>query len=250
MAGSLVSDYGIGDTNFDNMMLTLDKAYKGEMRISLTEYNSSNVPQIEAGSWGDSNGALFKFDTLETISTTDPVTSVTVTNGTVYIVLVPSGSSITAAFTSTSPDWSGSKQGYYNSSVGGGNYRYIARMVKDSTNYDYKAVMEGRDFMRKSYENINTVYNLAGTGANGLIFGTYSFVQNFSYDVEAVISTTPLLASNTTESTFYDYYVSIDSISISGSQVTTVIRWNIIASSSGTYVYDLSLSLNTSIVGI
>jgi hypothetical protein len=129
MAGSLVSDYGIGDTNFDNMMLTLDKVYKGKKSLTFTEINSREVPQIAAGSWADVNGALYKFDSNESISTTDPVTSSTVASGIIYIVLIPSGSSCTAAFTATAPTFSDSKQGWYGSG-GLANYRYVGITFK------------------------------------------------------------------------------------------------------------------------
>jgi hypothetical protein len=89
MAGSLVSDFAIGDSNIDNVMLSLNKAYKGQMSLSLTEFDTSTIPKIEAGSWTDNNGALYKFDSDESISTTDPATSSTVANGIVFVCLIP-----------------------------------------------------------------------------------------------------------------------------------------------------------------
>ena len=158
-AGALVSDYGIGDTNFDTMMLTLDKTYKGNMSLSLTEMSTSTVPAIAAGSWVENNGALFKFDTESVISTTDPVTSTTVADGTVYMVLVPSGSSITAAFTATAPTWSDSKQGYYGTGALA-NYRHVARVLKATASYTDKFVIEGYySFIENAYIEDATIGN-------------------------------------------------------------------------------------------
>lgn len=143
MSGVLVSDFSIGDVNLDNIMLTMNKAYKGKMSLSLTKMDTTTVPAIAAGSWADNNGGLYKFDSEETISTTDPVTSTTVVDGVVFIVLVPSGSSITAAFTATAPEWSDSKQGFYKNTVGSGNYRYVARCLKATASFTEKFVIEG-----------------------------------------------------------------------------------------------------------
>lgn len=143
MAGSKVSGYAIGDTNFDNMMLTLDKAYKGKMSLSLTEYTTATIPEIAAGSWADVNGALFKFDSNEAISTTDPVNGGTAADGTVYITLVPSGDSCTAGFVDTAPTWSDSKQGYYYTGDYA-NYRVVGRATKATASYTLKAVYNFR----------------------------------------------------------------------------------------------------------
>jgi hypothetical protein len=99
MAGTIVSDYAIGDANLDNIMLTLDKAFKGEGSITLTEMLTTTVPEIAAGSWVENNGALYKFDSNESISTTDPVTSTTVADGEIYLCLVPQSGSASGATT-------------------------------------------------------------------------------------------------------------------------------------------------------
>jgi len=166
MAGSLVSDYGIGDDNIENMQLTLDKAYKGFYSLTITELDSDVVPQIAAGSWIDDNGALYKFDSNESPSTTDPVTSSTVADGEIYICLIPAGSSITAAFTATAPTWSDSKQGWYGTS-GQANYRYLNYiMTKASTVYSYKIPSTFKDIFQKSIVEVSvgTGWTVANTG--------------------------------------------------------------------------------------
>ena len=98
MSGSLVSDFGIGDTNFDNVMLTLEKTY--DMKLSLSEFdNNTVVPLIESGSVVDVGGALYKFGGDEAISTTDPYTSSVVADGDIYIVLQKSMGTASGAIT-------------------------------------------------------------------------------------------------------------------------------------------------------
>lgn len=117
MAGSKVNDYSIGDSNIQSVMLTLDKAFKGFHQASLTNYNTTDESAIAAGSVVEVNGALYKFDSDESI-TGSP------SDGTVYIYLVPSGDTVTAAYTNTAPTWSDSKQGWYGTG-GNANYRYL-----------------------------------------------------------------------------------------------------------------------------
>ena len=131
MAGSKVSDYGIGDSNIQSVMLTLDKTFKGFHQVSLTNYDSTDESEIAAGSVVEVNGAQYKFESNEAI-TGSP------SDGTVYIQLIPDGDSITAAYTNTAPTWSDSKQGWYGTTTAA-NYRYLEFvMTKSSTTWNYK----------------------------------------------------------------------------------------------------------------
>jgi hypothetical protein len=67
MAGNKVNNYGIGDTNFDELMLTADAQRVGFHQVSLTNYDTTTVPQIAAGSYVEVNGALYSFGSNETI---------------------------------------------------------------------------------------------------------------------------------------------------------------------------------------
>ncbi len=144
MAGSKVSDYAIGDANLDNIMLTLDKTYLGKMSLSLTEMATTTVPQIAAGSWSEVDGSLYKFDSNEAISTTDPVNGGTVADGVCYITLVPSGSSCTAAFVDTAPVWNPAKQGYYYATT---SYRVVGRCTKSGSSYTLKYIYLNNESM-------------------------------------------------------------------------------------------------------
>jgi hypothetical protein len=138
MAMDKVNNYSQVDSNILELQLTTDKAYKSQHTLTLTNYNNTTVPAIAAGSAIEVNGTLYKADTEEAISTTDPVTSAAVADGTVYVCIVPGATTCTAAFTATAPTWSDSKQGWYGTG-GQANYRYVNFMCTlSSGSYNYK----------------------------------------------------------------------------------------------------------------
>lgn len=111
MAGTIMTSFGAGDANATAYMALLNKVVIGQSAIAgLIDYSPPTIP---AGSWIEVNGAIVSFDADEIISTIDPITSTTVADGIVRIVIVPSGSSATAHFTATAPAVSYSRQGYY-----------------------------------------------------------------------------------------------------------------------------------------
>ena len=136
MAGDKVNTYAQDDSDILALQLTTDKTFKGYHQLTLTEYGTTTVPAIAAGSAIECNGALYKFDTEEAISTTDPVTSSTVADGAVYVCIVPDTTTATAAFTATAPTWSDSKQGWYGTG-GRANYRYVNFRMDKSGAYYY-----------------------------------------------------------------------------------------------------------------
>lgn len=150
MSGSKINDYSIGDENIQSVMLTLDKAYKGLHQVSLTNYNNTSASQIAAGSVVENNGALYKFDSNESIAGSP-------SNGTVYIRLVPNGDTITAEYTNTAPTWSDSKQGWYGTG-GDANKRYIEfQLFLSSTQWVIKFDSTLRwDMERSRMGNIRT----------------------------------------------------------------------------------------------
>ena len=82
MAGDLINDYSVGDTNFDSMMITEDAQRIGFHSLTLTEFDTTTVPAIAAGSKVEINGAMATFDTEEAISGSP-------SDGDVYILLTP-----------------------------------------------------------------------------------------------------------------------------------------------------------------
>jgi hypothetical protein len=141
MAGTKINNYSTIDNNIEELELTVDKCFND--RLTLTEMDTTTVPEIAAGSRVEVGGAFFKFDANEAISTTDPVTGTTVADGIVYVMLKPAvdGLSITAVFTATAPTWSDAKQGWYGVTTYAG-YKY-APIVMEKINITY--------FYKKNY---------------------------------------------------------------------------------------------------
>jgi hypothetical protein len=117
MAGNIINTYTQLDTDILALQLTSDANFVGKHNISLTNYDTTGVPAIAAGSIVECNGALFEF-------TADEAVTGTPSNGTVYIQIVPSTTTCTAAFTNTAPTWSDAKQGFYGTGDAA-NYRYL-----------------------------------------------------------------------------------------------------------------------------
>jgi len=148
MAGSKVSDYGVGDVDLTALMTTVDAQRIGYHGVSLTEFSSDTEPKIAAGSKIEVNGALFKFDSDETIDDSG------VANGVCYVRLLPVGDSITAEFTNDAPTWDDEKQGWYEAAT---NNRYLNFIMTKSDG----------DYLSK---NILTTHQDAG--GNISIYGT------------------------------------------------------------------------------
>lgn len=121
MSGSKLNNYSTLDNNITEMQLTEDASFVGLHTVSLTNYDTTGVPQIAAGSIVEVNGALYKFSSAETI-TGSPA------DGTVYIQIVPSGATCTAQYTNTVPTWSNAKQGFYGTG-GAATYRYLEYQI-------------------------------------------------------------------------------------------------------------------------
>lgn len=140
--GTKLNTYAIGDVDLTNIMTVLDQTrIGGVMQVSLTNLSNTTVPAIAAGSFLEVAGALYLVSTEEAISTTDPVTSATVADGSIYIMAIPSGNSIAFSFTATAPTWSDIKQGWY----GTGTYagcRYVGKVRKSSSSYENKKIID------------------------------------------------------------------------------------------------------------
>jgi len=113
--------------------VTIIDSLLGFQAVSLTAYDTASVPTIAAGSKVEVAGAFFTFSSDESIGSTS-WTAIS-TGDTAYITLTPSGTAgsqiLTAAWTSTAPTWSTSKQGYYASASS--SVRVIGGCIKDGT---------------------------------------------------------------------------------------------------------------------
>lgn len=134
MAITALNDYAIGDVNFNTMMTTLDKTYKGKAEITLSEYDTTAAPDVKVGSVFENNGALFIVDTTDITPTGYSGISVSTT-----FYLYYDESATAFIFNSTAPTWSDTLQGWYN-----GNDRAFFSMYKDSggTLYESKLALD------------------------------------------------------------------------------------------------------------
>jgi hypothetical protein len=177
-----VNNYSQVDSNILELQLTTDKAYKSQHTLTLTNYDNTTVPAIAAGSAIEVNGTLYKADTEEAISTTDPVTSATVADGTVYVCIVPGATTATAAFTATAPTWSDSKQGWYGTG-GQANYRYAEYlMTKATAEYSCKASIQSFVKTCIYVSNTNT-QTLTGTNPVKIVFDKKIYDAKNEFDV-------------------------------------------------------------------
>lgn len=194
MSGVLINDYSNSDSNILAVQSTLDKTFFAKIdSITLTNFDNSTQPAIAAGSIVECNGALYSFSSEESISLTDPVTSSTVADGTVYVCLVPSTSTITAAFTATAPTWSDSKQGWYGTGWQA-NYRYVGGCYKDSTDYIGKFL----------YNRKNAIIHVEGYISANVT--SYTAGDPFPFDT---ISANDGNCYNTTD---YKFYCPVDGV--------------------------------------
>ena len=176
--GTLINNYSQLDSNILEMQLTLDQTRKGKHDVGLTNYDTTAEPQIAAGSVIEVNGGLYKFTSNETILDTEGVS-----DGTVYIMIVPATGSCTAEYTNTAPTWDDGKQGWYGTASTAG-YRYLEFVItKSSTLYSNKSTYTHDDNITLDIANINTInltnplnpikqYNsiLNGLLTNGAVF--------------------------------------------------------------------------------
>ena len=133
------------DPNPSNIITTSDFDSKGHLQASLTNWANTSKPNVAQESIIENGGTRFKVDTVggDTISLTDPVTSSTVADGDVYIVMDGSGDFF---FTATVPTWSDTKQGYY---LTGGftDHRAIGRCYLLSSLYYDKLIIQERMYL-------------------------------------------------------------------------------------------------------
>ena len=154
----------------------------GFQALSLTEFATSALSAIAAGSKVEIAGAMFTFATDETINASSWTAITTATSP--YIALTPSGSAgtqiVSAAYTATAPVWSTSKQGWYASAAS--STRIIASVYKTSDTiqgdkYLYSQLPSGKQsrFTKGTTPN-GTIHNNAPTTADQLFTTLNRFI--------------------------------------------------------------------------
>ena len=176
MSGSKVNTYGIGDANIQALMLSTDKLFKGFHKVSLTNYDSTSESQIAAGSVIECAGALYKFDSNESM-TGSP------SDGTVYIRIVPGTTTCTAEYTNTAPTWSDAYQGWYGTG-GAATYRYVEFILQKASStwsnrykFKYKQLafleLSGTSDAGDAYTNISYPAGFTQVNTNVMSFKIY-----------------------------------------------------------------------------
>ncbi len=112
-----------GSTDWADVSTIINDTMQGFMAVSLTNYDTTDVPLIAAGGKVEVAGSLYTF------ASTEAITGSLSTNQN-YILLTTSSSSITASYTSDVPTWVPSKHGWYDSSTG--VQRYIGGLSTDN----------------------------------------------------------------------------------------------------------------------
>jgi len=185
MSGSRLNNYSSIDSNILEMQLTEDASFIGQHTVSLTNYKTTTIPQIAAGSKVEVSGALYGFSSAESIGGS-------ASDGVNYIVIIPNTTTCTAEWRQTAPTWSDAKQGYYGTG-GSANYRYLNfKITKVGTSYT-KQVYYYDDNVVLNQADITTANILTGvidsltvTGDTNLSSGKkiyYDGVGHFGYDI-------------------------------------------------------------------
>ncbi len=120
--GYQIVEPSAGDTEWSNFSTLVNNAMQGFIALSLTNFDTTDVPSIAAGGQVEVAGSLYTF------ASTEAITGSLSTNQN-YIMLTTSSSSITASYTSDDPTWVPSKSGWYDSSTG--VQRYIGGSATD-----------------------------------------------------------------------------------------------------------------------
>jgi hypothetical protein len=186
MTGSKVNSYTPTDPNPENMQETMDTQRRGFMALSLSNFDSAAVPQIEAGSTVEIAGSLYEFGTIDSIDTTDPDTDSTVADGAVYIALFTEDEDVTAYWTATAPAWDATKQGYYQT-IDSDVYRYVGGCELDSGSYSGKYIYNHQSrFFSETKTKISVYRSASLPTGGGTVLLTY---DNELYDLKNEYST-------------------------------------------------------------
>ncbi len=139
------------------LITNVNKAYKTQADITLTNFSGTGVPLVQSGSIFANNGTLWEVDANAAINDSG------VANGWVYVKYNVSNARF--EYNVTSPTWSDTKQGYYVS-----NDRYFFKMYKvGAADFRYKIKLKlnhdlGYPFDNGVYRNYtaateNTVFD-------------------------------------------------------------------------------------------
>ena len=143
MAGSIITMPNNGDSDWSSFVTIVEQTIRGYMGVSLSNLAGTGAPQIQDCSVIEIGGSIYQFTTAETITGWPSAAGTTE-----YIAAVPAGSTVTVIYTTTAPDWSGAKGGWYS-----GNNRYIGAVewggsATYSDKFIYHRYMDNTDALK------------------------------------------------------------------------------------------------------
>lgn len=148
-----------------------NKVYKTQADITLTNFATTGVPQVQAGTIFANNGTLFEVDANAAINDSG------VANGWVYVKY--SVGNARFEYTVGAPTWSDDKQGYYS-----GNDRYFFKMYKvGAAEFRYKVKFK-RDYdLGRPFET--GIYRAYSAQTENTIFDDLTYLIPNANDMEA-----------------------------------------------------------------
>jgi len=143
---SLVKTSSTAKNGLSILYTNVIQSPKGYQAVSLTNFDTSALSQITAGSQVEIDGFVYTFTVDTSIGNWAAIT----TGQTGYIALTPAGSTATPNYTATAPVWSTSKQGWYASA--GSSTRVIGSVYKSEATdqkrkYLYSGLQNGAQFL-------------------------------------------------------------------------------------------------------
>jgi len=141
MAGTLVETPANKAADYTRFLFQMERLKKGFFNIEFTTLaDGATPPAIKAGSWIETDGAIYKFEgDDEVITGWGGIANSTVC----YVKVIPDGDDITAEFTDVAPTYIDLKNGWYD-----GDDRYILWLYKDAVP-EYTAMVTEPEVTRK-----------------------------------------------------------------------------------------------------
>ena len=168
MSITKVSDYAVGDIDLTAMMNTLNKAYKSQAAVTLSNYDNDSAPVVKVGSVFDNNGTQYA------VTGTDetPTGYSGISNSTTFYLYFDE-SAEAFIYDSTAPSWSDDLQGWYN-----GNDRALFSMYKDSggTLYQGKSKLIHYTYQQLTMKSVSV--SVPSSGSTVIPIGMFVWTDN------------------------------------------------------------------------
>jgi hypothetical protein len=167
--------------------VTILNSLKGFIGLSLTNFSSTAISQIAAGSVVEVAGAYFNFVSNDTINASSWTAITTAT--TAYLALTPSGTAgsqiLTSSYIAEPPVWHTSNQGYYASATS--NIRIVGSILKIGATSQGSKLIEGRSPSWQANATVENILVNTITATSLTITSTYTILNNLYVNKSCVI---------------------------------------------------------------